>query len=275
MSLISDSNSKNIEIYEEETNSYQKIKSIKSNEFESSQFNAVVFDFDGTLANSFQLFIEMLYRELVKRNPKIDYNELVDICRQMVFQEIDQGRYKDPKKLLLKIFYKASRYYGLKPAKAGYITMASALRVQKNYNEIEIFSPAEELLKFLHSEGIPSILITMSSKKKVIEILRKNNLDTYFHIILDRNDLKNLETDDSLDKVTGIQQALAALGLEAADTIVIGDLPTDITDGKTVGAKTAAVTTGPVPKEKLADQEPDFIFSDLSDFLAIFKRSVG
>ena len=51
---------------------------------------------------------------------------------------------------------------------------------------------------------------------------------------------------------------------DAADIDVIGDTGHDIECGKAFGARTIAVATGSWPRERLAAQNPDFLFDDLS-----------
>ena len=46
---------------------------------------------------------------------------------------------------------------------------------------------------------------------------------------------------------------------------VIGDTPLDIECARSVGAKVVAVTTGLVPRDELAQHEPDLLLDDLSD----------
>lgn len=237
----------------------------------NNKLSAVVFDFDGTLANSFDLFMGIFEAEVNKRiTSQVGHDELADIVQGILMSEVEQGM-KSPKKLLMQIFYRTCRELGLSRVSSGYVTCNAALRIQRRYNEIELFPKAEDLLSTLHEEGIPTVLVTLSSKKHVLEILRKNDLENYFHIVLDKKDLGDLE------KTHGIRQALQALGVDSSElerVLAIGDLPSDISDGKQVGVKTAAVLTGPMVAEKLIDSEPDYVFSDLADFLTIFKRSI-
>jgi phosphoglycolate phosphatase-like HAD superfamily hydrolase len=56
------------------------------------------------------------------------------------------------------------------------------------------------------------------------------------------------------------------------NVIALGDLPSDIRDGKSAGVKTGALLTGPLEASKLIRSNPDYIFADLNDVLTIFKR---
>ena len=232
------------------------------------RLSAVVFDFDGTLVDSFNLMFSIYINELTKRIPTISIEEIMSISQSLLDEETKEGM-KNPKKLVLKIFYKTSRNLGLSRSTSANITLRTAYNIQKRYTEIEVFPDAEELLKILNESGVPTILITLSSKKKVIEILQKNDLEKYFQIIIDKNDLKNFE------KAKGIEESLIALGIdkeEMDNVIALGDLPSDIEDGRMAGVKTGAVLTGPVEASKLVKANPDYIFTDLNDVLAIIKR---
>ena len=236
------------------------------------KFSAVVFDFDGTLADSFQLMIDIYLSELNKRkeiDKKISLADLTPISQKLLEEETKDGM-KNPKKLVLKVFYKLSRSLGLSRSSSASVTLRTAYKIQKRYNEIEIFPSADELLKMLNESGVPTILITLSTKKHVVEILRRNDLDQYFHIIIDKNDLDNFE------KAKGIEESLIALGIdkeELANVLALGDLPSDIEDGKIAGVKTGAVLTGPIEASKLVKANPDYIFTDLNDVITIFKRN--
>ena len=235
-----------------------------------TKLSAVVFDFDGTIADSFQLMIDIFCTEVTKKISKITLDALIPITQKILEEEIKDGM-KNPKKLVIKVFYKTCRELGLGRSTSLNLTLQSALKIQKRYHEIEVFPNTEELLKILSDNGVPTVLITLSSKKKVIEILKKNDLEHYFQIIIDKNDLGNVE------KAKGIEDSLLALGIdsdEVDNVIILGDLPSDIRDGKIAGIKTGALLTGPVEPNKLIDLEPDFIFADLNEFLTIFKRDL-
>lgn len=236
-----------------------------------NRLSAVVFDFDGTLADSFQLMIDIFLTEINKRVPDLTLDDLMPIAQRLLDDETKDGM-KNPKKLVLKVFYKISRNIGLSRSASANVTLRTAYKIQKRYTEIEIFPNAEELLKILNESGVPTVLITLSSKKQVLEILRKNDLDQYFHIIIDKHDIENFE------KAKGIEESLIALGIdkdEMASVIALGDLPSDIEDGKLAGVKTGAVLTGPVDPTKLVMANPDYIFADLNDVVTIFKRDLN
>jgi pyrophosphatase PpaX len=51
--------------------------------------------------------------------------------------------------------------------------------------------------------------------------------------------------------------ALAALGVEPARALMVGDAPPDIACGRAAGTRTAAVAWGPFPRDWLERERPD------------------
>ena len=195
---------------------------------------AIIFDFDGTIANTYPSFLTIFSNEVTKKVSFVETNIIQNIAKNAFKDEVVKGNERQrPQILLLKVLYKTCRMLGLKKWQSLYSTLNSAYKIKKNYENVSLFPGVAELLEFLHEQGIPLILITHSSKKTVLNILKKNGLDIYFTIILDRSDI-------GADKTTGIRQALEALGIDPNNAIAIGDLPADIAEAKSLGLKTVA-----------------------------------
>ncbi len=79
------------------------------------------------------------------------------------------------------------------------------------------------------------------------------------------------------DEVRGALPAIAhrrmcdVFGIELAgrDVVVIGDTPSDIDCGRSLGARAIAVATGRYTVEQLREHEPFAVFQDLSDTAAV------
>jgi phosphoglycolate phosphatase-like HAD superfamily hydrolase len=71
-----------------------------------------------------------------------------------------------------------------------------------------------------------------------------------------------------------VSRALAATGLSfpGSQVDVIGDTGHDVACGKAFGARTVAVASGSWSREQLAQQEPDFLFDDLSNVDEVIRR---
>ena len=231
--------------------------------------SALVFDFDGTLVDSFPMFLavfsSVVKPDEEKANFVIRHESIRELMREMLVTEFEKGNERlRPKILLLKVFYNTCRKMGLNRYSALFKTLYSAYKVKKQYQEIELFSGAKELLESLHEQGIPLILVTHSSRKSVLKILERYSLQNIFSIILDRGDLGS-------NKSQGIVDSLHALGIDPAQAIAIGDLPADILEAKAAGVKTVGVTTGPVNRDRLEAVQPDVLIESIDQLKAVLE----
>jgi len=64
-----------------------------------------------------------------------------------------------------------------------------------------------------------------------------------------------------------ILNALAALGAQPDDCLMIGDAPSDMIAGKSAGVKTCAVRYGYGKEDELAQHQPDYWVADLRELL--------
>ena len=169
-----------------------------------SSLKSIIFDFDGTLADSFPMFIAVFTEKLNKTNIVLGQEKIHTLIKDVFHNEIENGNERqDPKLLLLKVFFKTSRRLGLTRKSSLQYTLSSAYEFKNIYKYVELFEVTIEFLEDLHDRGIMLILITHSSKKNVQKILEIHGLLPYFNIILDRGDI-------GPDKTYGIILALRA-----------------------------------------------------------------
>ena len=64
-----------------------------------------------------------------------------------------------------------------------------------------------------------------------------------------------------------ILNALAALGAEPSDCLMVGDAPSDMIAGKRAGVKTCAVRYGYGKQDELAQHQPDYWVTDLRELI--------
>lgn len=123
--------------------------------------------------------------------------------------------------------------------------------------------------------GIPEFLKALSKRQDVLVGLGTGNLEEGAHIKLERAQLMphfkfggfSSDSEDRAKVLTAAVkrgEALAGHSVAPRQAYVIGDNVRDVQAGKTIGATTVAVATGPMPYEELAKTEPDFLFHDFS-----------
>ena len=66
-----------------------------------------------------------------------------------------------------------------------------------------------------------------------------------------------------------VLQTLRTMHIDAAETLVIGDMPVDILMGSRAGCRTCAVTYGNATRKELEEAGSDYIINDITELLRI------
>jgi len=210
---------------------------------------AVIFDFDGTLAEI-----------------RIDFEAM----RIAVFHVME--RYNVPQHLFEKLYIlemiKAAEKYlqGVSPT----TSHAFLTEAMKEIEEREISSAMDARL----FTGVKTMLASLASAHVATGIITRNCFPALYIIFPDYNDyIKAIISREMTDFVKPdprhLREIIALLGVSPHHTLMVGDHPIDIQIGKDVGTYTAAVLTGTGKPNILKEAEPDFLLSQVVDILEI------
>ena len=204
------------------------------------QIKAVIFDLDGTLANTLPLCIQA-FRQSVEPliNRSISDAEII-----ATFGPSEEGT----------IMALAPDHY--EKGVAAYLHF---------YRELhgmcaEPFDGIPTLLNTLKSKGIRIAMVTGKGKHSTAISLKHFQLDHYFEFI---------ETGSSKgpQKAEGIQEVINSLDVEAGEIIYVGDAPSDITASRKAGILVVAAAWAETAEpEQLAALKPDQLFYTIADF---------
>jgi phosphoglycolate phosphatase-like HAD superfamily hydrolase len=133
--------------------------------------------------------------------------------------------------------------------------------------EAPIFPGTKVLLEILNKKLKYDLFIVSHSKKeKILEHLRKNEIDNYFKGIYGTDDLPSLKpSSDALKPVLDKYSTI-----KPGDFIMIGDMPTDIEAGQAAGCGTIALASGISNKEILKKLKPDLLIDSLEELSELF-----
>lgn len=135
----------------------------------------------------------------------------------------------------------------------------------QHYNDLHHTCPAafpgiEQLLQWLADRNVQLAMVTGKGIHSTRLSLKQFGLVNYFDI---------LETGwpEGPNKVNGIRAVLKRLELDAEDALYVGDAPSDIRYCKQIGIPIAAVAwASTTNSHELQALNPDFLFTSVADF---------
>lgn len=206
----------------------------------------LIFDLDGTLANTLQDITASVNHTLVRlgRSP-------------LPIETV--GRYVgDGLEMLL------TRALG---GQSGPIEDAAAIYIEHHRRNLvvstSLYLAVKETLEYFKS--LPMAVITNKTREFSEPLLDRLGIRQYFRMIIGAdNGLPLKPAPDSILKI------LNEVGVAKQRTVIVGDGTTDVRAGKAAGIITCSVTYGFRSEEELRKAGPDYVIHDLSELKKLF-----
>jgi phosphoglycolate phosphatase len=202
--------------------------------------NLFLFDFDGVIADSMEL-----YEELTRR------------CFETIGKPITKN-HEDFLDLFDDNFYEAIQRRGVS--------------IEEFNDAVKQIVPTIDYSKVTAFEGLMPVLRELK-KKNVLIIVSSNNVHAIMAILslIKFNGCFDeiLGADFRLSKVDKIIYAMEKLNISYDRTFFVGDTTGDIKEAKEAGVKTVAVTWGWHTKERLEKTKPDLLIDSPRELLDI------
>ena len=128
--------------------------------------------------------------------------------------------------------------------------------------KVETMPHADRMLNTLRNSGIERVLVTGSAQASILDRLDVDYPDI-FH-----NDKRVTALDVTHGKPhpEPYLRGMEKVSRKAEECIVIENAPLGVQAGKAAGCFVIAITTGPIPKEKMIEAGADIIFDSMSHF---------
>ncbi|WP_027178286.1 HAD family hydrolase [Maridesulfovibrio bastinii] len=217
------------------------------------QIEAIVFDFDGTLAHLTIDFEKMKSRLNDLANVFVD--DMPDAQDYPALEWIEKvsGYIKESDPETGKQFNTRCRF------------LVTSMEIEAAQNG-GMFSYSVPLLKMLKNEGIKTAVISRNSAsaiKTVCPEITKLN-----ECVLAREDVKLVKPNPY-----HLNKALELLGVSKENTIMVGDHHMDIQTAKNAGTMSAGVASGRISIEELKKSEPDFVAETCEDLVLLLREN--
>jgi HAD superfamily hydrolase (TIGR01549 family) len=204
---------------------------------------AVLFDFDGTLADTLPFYIQAYDAALRSVGFILDEKEIA-------------------KKCFGKTVYSACKTLGI-PEKTEIFGQVFFSAIKDLFKKAPLFDDTIEVLNFLKDHQVKIIVITFALRWYIDQMMDQYTLSKYFDFIISADDVMNPKPQPE-----AVLKAIDRLQIKPEETLVVGDSKSDIVMGKSAGSKTVLFTRKEYDLfysfDELKKTNPDLIISNLS-----------
>ena len=203
------------------------------------KYRLVIFDFDGTLADSFPWFVGIV-------------NQIADKYRfkRIAEDEIDTLRGYDARTLM--------KHLGVTWWKMPLIARHMRRMMAQDIHHISLFDGVSDVLRRLAQDGVTLAVVSSNSESNVLRVLGPENAALISHFGCGVS---------LFGKQAKFREILKKTGISPQETLCIGDETRDIMAAKSENLACGAVTWGFATIEALRAHSPNEVFANVDGIL--------
>ena len=217
---------------------------------------AVIFDLDGTLIDSIDLYFSIVEEALERLN-------LPAVSRSRILAAAESEDFKWELVLPQDVLNRKEKIIDEAWA------VINEIAPQMFADNLDLIQGAGGIVENLSSKGLKIGLVTSTQRQYLetkMQPLKNVGVDTLFEVIITSDDVvKRKPAPDPL--IACAQQ----LGLKPDNCVYVGDTTTDIRAGKAAGMRTVGVLTGFDEYEALETEKPDAIIKNVQNLLEVIE----
>lgn len=205
------------------------------------KYQLVIFDFDGTLADTFSWFLTIAD----------------DLADQFHLKRIDRSQIETMRGLdMKKILQHHDVPLWMLPQLAAHIQGLLARDIHK----VQLFEGIEQILQELSGQGTRLAVVSSNSYKNISQVLGPENTARFDYF----------ECGVSLyGKTSRLKRVLKKSGILSSNTLSIGDEIRDLEAARQVNIPFGAVSWGYTAIQALTGHSPEWVFNQVNDMLAL------
>lgn len=208
------------------------------------KYRNIIFDFDGTLADTAELTVETMH----KTNRALNLPDKSDAeCKAMIGYRLEEI----PSILWPEMPDLSERYAA---------TFREIYKSAKEDFKVRTYPGVSDTLTRLKLNGIRMAVASSRSKVSLMDLCHELHIDDYFQMVVGGGDVNN-----GKPAPDPVNLVLATQGWDKDETLVVGDMSVDILMGKAAGAATCGVIYGNGSVAELRDVGADYLISDFSE----------
>lgn len=207
-------------------------------------YDLIVFDWDGTIADSIPVIVESLQLALLKNghgeHSSSAIQNLIGLSPDHFIRELLPDAHLSE----------------FQPLMAAYRQIMSEKVAQR---PTKLFPGGREMLDLLAGNGCMIAIATSKGRKGLDRILAALELETYFDYTICGDESKPKPNPAMVETI------LTKLGADPRRCLMVGDTTYDLDMGRAAGVATAGVTHGAHDVSQLERSQPDHLFADLQE----------
>jgi phosphoglycolate phosphatase-like HAD superfamily hydrolase len=205
----------------------------------------IVLDFDGTLADTKQLLMEIANQMAVKYG----------------WRRVDEPTFRRLRKGTIR---QALAWFGIPLHKVPMLFVEGRRRLKQRVPEIHIFPELAQVVAALHAQGHSLYVVSANDPAIIAQVLESEQLASYFSDILHA---------PLMQKARVVKRLVRKQRIPLEQLWLVGDEQRDINAAKRVGAHSIAVTWGLQDAAVLESLNPDAMAQKPGDILKIIDHS--
>jgi HAD superfamily hydrolase (TIGR01549 family) len=201
----------------------------------------LIFDFDGTLADTFPAIIEMVNDHAEEFHIQPLGERDVEALRGLSNMEI-------------------IRKYNIPLTKVPGLILRSQKELHRRLGDVDLFPGIRELVRELKDEGFGLGILTSNSRENVQKLLRARDLDIFDFIHSESN---------LFGKNRALLHLMRVHGLKRDEVVYVGDEMRDIDACRRIQVAIIAVSWGFHRREMLLGRKPDYLVDSPEEIRSI------
>ncbi|MFZ0709158.1 MAG: HAD-IA family hydrolase [Terrimicrobiaceae bacterium] len=201
----------------------------------------VIFDFDGTIADTFDAGVVILNKLAAEFGFRALHPKDLEKVREMRTRQL-------------------MKFLDIPTRKMSRIARRGSEELHACIHSIQPLPGMPEALRELHALGFSLGIITSNTELNVQIFLRRHDLELFDFVRC---------SSKLLGKARMIRSVIRRRHVRAADILFVGDETRDIEAAKKAGIRIAAVTWGYNTRRSLEAMKPDFVFNNPGELVAL------
>lgn len=206
---------------------------------------AVIFDWDGTLADTQRIVVNSFQEVLNRIECKVDDDEIV--------KRIGIGTKKTFEQILDQCKIEFNELFLENLSQEKIIIHANQTQA------VHLFEGTEELLKKLKGK-VKIALATMSNRIVIEKVLQEKKIKNYFDVVITADEISKPKPDPEI-----FLKSAAKLEVKIKDCLVIEDSIFGVRSAKSAKMRCIAVTSGAYNQFELKKEKPDLIINSIKN----------